>query len=388
LASNRKNRRKRLHEHISKETVALDLGFDKMKPVDEDVTPPPEDIDEDDEVEEIEIEPRFPRSRRKRTKIREYGSAGSMIAWMAFLLVWLFVFAGDYGIFENIAVVLVALFIVGAVNAVAWIPIDEGGWKARTSAASGVVWIIFLIVWIIFFAGPYGIYENIGIGLASLLLIGALNVLLWVSTVGEGWGARISALGGIGWLTFLALWLPFANDFALIYSINVYQNVAIVLASFLIMMVVVIAPWRSEIHVGVDNQPGLLPRLKGTMGGFILWLVFIVIWMGYFAGNPIYSANQNVAVVLLSFAIFSAVILGLWLPWARRRGEGPENWWAIGLAFLWVLALTAWFWFFADGFDAYQNFAVFLLSLVIMAAISGGAQWKKARDFGALDWDD
>ncbi len=374
------------------ETIALDLGFDTMKPVDEDVTPPAKDMDEDDEVGEIEIEieikPKILRRRRKRTKLREYGSAGSMIAWMAFLLVWLFFFASDYGIFENIAVVLIALFIVGVVNAVAWIPIDEGGWKARTSAASGVVWIVFLIVWIVFFAGYYGIYENIGIGIASLLLIGALNVLLWVPTAGEGWGARISALGGIGWLTFLALWLPFANDFALIYSINVYQNVAIVLASFLIMLVVVIAPWSPGISIGVDNQPGLLPRLKGTMGGFILWLVFIVIWMGYFAGDPIYSANQNVAVVLLSFAVFCAVILGLWLPWARRRGEGPENWWAIGLAFLWVLALTAWFWFFADGFDAYQNFAVFLLSLVIMAAISGGAQWKKAREFGALDWDD
>jgi len=110
--------------------------------------------------------------------------------------------------------------------------------------------------------------------------------------------------------------------------------------------------------------------------------------MGYFAGNPIYSANQNVAVVLLSFAIFCAIILGLWLPWARRRGEGPENWWAIGLAFLWVLALTAWFWFFADSYDAYQNFAVFLLSLVVMAAISGGAQWKKYQGFESLDWDD
>ncbi len=374
------------------ETIALDLGFDTMKPVDEDVTPPAEDIPEDDEVGEIEIEieikPKILRRRRKRTKLREYGSAGSMIAWMAFLLVWLFFFASDYGIFENIAVVLIALFIVGAVNAVAWIPIDEGGWKARTSAASGVVWIIFLIVWIIFYAGYYGIYENIGIGLASLLLIGALNVLLWVPTVGEGRGARVSALGGIGWLTFLVLWLPFANDFALVYSINVYQNVAIILASFLIMLIVVIAPWSPKISIGVDDQPGLLPRVKGTLGGFILWLVFIVIWMGYFAGNPIYSANQNVAVVLLSFAIFCAVILGLWLPWARRRGEGPENWWAIGLAFLWVLALTAWFWFFADSYDAYQNFAVFLLSLVVMAAISGGAQWKKAREFGALDWDD
>jgi len=363
-----------------------------MKPNDEDVTPPPEGIREDDEavesVIEVELTTRKRRSRRKRTKIQEYGSLGSMIAWMAFLFVWLFFYASDYGIFENIAVVLVALLIVVALNAVSWIPIQGEGWRARTSAISGIAWIIFLIAWIIFFAGDYGIYENIGIGIASLLIIGALNVVLWVPTAGEGSGARISALGGIGWLTFLVLWLPFANDFALIYPINVYQNAAIILASFLIMLVVVIVPWSPEISKGIDNEPGLRPRLKGTMAGLILWLVFIVIWLGYFAGDPIYSANQNVAVVLLSFAVFCAVILGLWLPWSRSRGEGPENWYAIGLAFVWVLALTAWFWFYADSYDAYQNFAVFLLSLLIMAAISGGAQWKKYRDFEGMDWDD
>jgi len=370
------------------ETIALVLGFDTMKPTDEDVAPPPEDVEAGESVIEIEITTRKRRGRRRETKIQEYGSLASMIAWMVFLFVWLFFYASNYGIFENIAVVLISLLIVGALNAVSRIPIQGEGWRARTSAVSGIAWIIFLIAWMIFFAGDYGIYENIGIGIASLLIIGALNVLLWVPTAGEGWGARISALAGIGWLTFLALWLPFANDFALIYSINVYQNFAIILASFLIMLVVVIAPWSSEIGREVHREAGLRPRIKGTMAGFILWLMFIVIWLVYFAGNPIYSANQNVAVVLLSFAVFCAVILGLWLPWARRRGEGPENWWAIGLAFIWVLALTAWFWFLADSYDAYQNFAVFLLSLVVIDAISGGAQWKKARDFGTLDWDD
>ena len=320
------------------ETIALDLGFDTMKPNDEDVVPPAEDMPEDDEVgetkKEIRMKPKILRSRRKRTKIQEDGSLGGMIVWMAFFL---------------------------------------------------IAWIIFLIAWITRFASDYGIYENIGIVIASLLIIGALNVLLWVPKAEEGWRARISALAGIGWLTFLALWLPFANDFAVIYSIDVYQNVAIVFASFLIMLAVVIATWSARISVSVYDQPGLLPRLKGTIVGFILWVVFIMIWMWFFAGNPIYSANQNVSIILLSFAIFCAVILGLWLPWARRRGEGPENWWAIGLAFIWVLALTAWFWFFADDYDAYQNFAVFLLSLVVMAAISGGAQWNKARDFKAPD---
>ncbi|MGY5852911.1 MAG: hypothetical protein RTU92_05030 [Candidatus Thorarchaeota archaeon] len=365
-----------------------------MKPIDEDVTPPPEDIPEDVEAVEAEIEEeikpgRRRRSRRRRTKLQEYSSIGSMIAWMSFLVIWLFFFASGYGIFENIAVVLVALLIVFAVNAVMWIPLDEG-WKARTSAISAVVWFIFLILWIVFFAVDFGIYENLGVGLASLMIIGAVNVLLWVPAAGEEGGARISALGGIGWLTFIVLWLPFANDVALIYPINPYQNVAIILASFLVMLLVVIAPWGPGISISIDDEPGVAPRLKGTMGGFVLWLVFIVIWMWLFAGNPLYafSGNQNVAVILLSFAVFSAILVGMWLPWSRRRGEGPENWWAIGLAFVWVILLSLWFWFFADSFNAYQNFAVFLVTLLIMAAISGGGQWKKYRDFESMDWDD
>lgn len=368
----------------------LEFGFDVMKPIDEDVAPPEDDTSEDvDEVDvEIaeEIKPQR-RSRRRRNKMQEYSSVGSFVAWMSFLILWLFFFASGYGIFENIAVVLVALLVVFALNALMWIPRDEG-WKARTSAVSGVIWFIFLILWIVFFAAGFGIYENIGVGLASLMIIGAVNVLLWVPSHGDEGGGRISALGGIGWLTFLVLWLPFYNDIALIYPINGYQNISIILASFLLMLLVVIVPWRSQITVEIDGEtPGLASRVKGTMVGLVLWLVFIVIWMWFFAeGMP--TDNQNIAVFLLSFAIFSAIIVGMWLPWSRRRGEGPENWWAIGLAFAWVILLAVWFWFFANDFNAYQNFAVFLVSLLIIAVISGGGQWKKYRDFESMDWDD
>lgn len=366
-----------------------------MKPIDEDVTPPPDDMPDDvEDVEaEIEIEVRPRRRgarRRRRSKLQHYGSMVSMVAWFGFLLIWLFFYASGYGLFQNIAVVFIALLVAMAFNAVLYIPFDEG-WRTRTSVISGVIWIIFLIVWFVFFASGFGIYENIGIALASLLIIGAVNVTVWVHGPGEEKGARISALGGIGWLTFLVLWLPFANDFAAIYPINGYQNIAIILASFLIMLAVVISPWGSGISVEIEGQTaGLSSRVKGSTAGFVLWLLFIILWMWFFAGNPLYglTVNHNVAILLLSFAVFAAIMLGTWLPWARRRGEGPENWWAIGLAFVWIISLSLWFWFFAGEFNEYQNFAVFLVSLLIIAAISGGAQWKRIRDFESLDWDD
>ncbi|MFW9794664.1 MAG: hypothetical protein ACFFEE_10205 [Candidatus Thorarchaeota archaeon] len=362
-----------------------------MKPFDEDVSPP-DPPSPDEEAEEFDIEEEIViRSRRKRghhrSKSKQYGSGASFIGWLAFVIIWLFFFAGGYGIFENIAIISVALLVVMALNALLWIPTYEGGWRARTSAISGVVWIIFLIVWIFFFAVGFGFYENIGIALASLLLVGAINVGLWVPGHGEEGGGRISALGGIFWLMFIVLWLPFANNFSQqVFPINPYQNFAIIMTSFLVMIAIVIAPWRGQIRVGVDAEPGLYPRVRGSLIGFVLWLIFLDVWFWFLAGE--FGGNQNVAILLISFAILCAILVGMWLPWSRKRGEGPENWWAMGLAFAWVIVLSLWFWFFADAFDAYQNFAVFLVSLLIMAAISGGAQWKKYRDFEAMDWDD
>ncbi|MHA2027191.1 MAG: hypothetical protein ACW98U_14915, partial [Candidatus Thorarchaeota archaeon] len=324
---------------------------------------------------------------RSRSKGKQYGSMGSFAAWIGFVIIWLFFFASGYGIFENIAVVFVALLVVMALNAILWIPSYEGGWRAKTSVISGVAWIIFLIVWIVFYASGFGFYENIGIAIASLLLVGAINVGMWVPGHGEEGGGRISAIGAIIWLIFIVLWLPFANNFSLtVFPIDAYQNLAIIMTSFLLMFLAVIAPWRGQIRVGIDAEPGLYPRVRGTLVGFFLWLIFLDIWFWFLAGT--YTGNQNVAILLISFAIFCAIIVGAWLPWSRKRGEGPENWGAIGLAFAWVIALGLWFWFLADGFDAYQNFAVFLVSLLIIAAVSGGAQWKKYRDFEAMDWDD
>ncbi|MFW9768329.1 MAG: hypothetical protein ACFFF9_05700 [Candidatus Thorarchaeota archaeon] len=365
-----------------------------MKPFDEDDTPTDDSSEDEDAEEEYDIEEEITthvrgRRGRRRSKGKQYGSMASFAAWIGFVIIWLFFFASGFGIFENIAIALVSLLIVMAMNALIWIPTYEGGWRARSSAVSGVAWLIFLIVWIIFLASGFGFYENIGIALASLLFVGAINVGLWVPKHGEEGGGRISALGGIFWLIFIVLWLPFANNFSeLVYPINPYQNFSIIMTSFLLMIAVVIAPWRGQIRVEIDADPGLYNRVRGTLGFFVLWLIFIDIWSWFFAGSPGITGNQNIAITLFSFAIFCALVVAAWLPWARKRGEGPENWWSIGLAFAWVIALSIWFWFFAEPFTPYQNFAIFLVSLLIIAAVSGGAQWKKYRDFEAMDWDD
>ena len=54
------------------------------------------------------------------------------------------------------------------------------------------------------------------------------------------WRVALSIIMGVGWLAFLILWLAFyASDF------NIYQNIAIVLVSILIMGGVLGAAWAS-----------------------------------------------------------------------------------------------------------------------------------------------
>jgi MFS family permease len=358
-----------------------------MKPIDDN-----EDISKDtsdDEKDSVDIEIKMRKTRRPRRRnssAKEHASLISFVAWICFTIIWLFFFASEYSIFNNIAVVFIALLIIGALNAILWIPSAEGR-RTKASAVSGIAWMAFLIIWIIFYALGFGFYENIGIALASLLIVGLVNMLLWVPKHGEEGGARVSGSGAIGWLIFIVLWLPFADNFsAMIYPITFYQSAAIVLASIVIMFTIVVAPWWGKMQISIDGVPSVGTRPKTTVGLFFLWVLALASWMWFFA--DVYTLNQNIAAVLFSFAIFCALIIGIWYSWTRNMDEGPESWFSIGLAFAWLLTLSLWFWFFAGYFELYQNIAVFLVTLLIIAAISGSTQWRKWREFEAMDWKD
>ncbi|MBN2230329.1 MAG: hypothetical protein JW779_12140, partial [Candidatus Thorarchaeota archaeon] len=149
-----------------------------MKPIDDDTTDDMNDTEDNlDGVEKVVI--RRQRTHRSRSKGKEYATTTGFVAWVLFTVIWLFFFAVNYTIFENIAIVFIALLVAAALITLIWIPSIEGR-RPQASAASGFAWIIFLIVWIIFFAAEFGFYENIGIAIASLLFVALLNGLLWV----------------------------------------------------------------------------------------------------------------------------------------------------------------------------------------------------------------
>lgn len=59
-------------------------------------------------------------------------------------------------------------------------------------------------------------------------------------TPGFGWRVSVSILVGFGWLIFLILWLLFYAQ-----SFNPYQNLAVVLVSILVAIAILSAMWAS-----------------------------------------------------------------------------------------------------------------------------------------------
>ncbi len=54
--------------------------------------------------------------------------------------------------------------------------------RARVSVAIVIlfVWLIFLSLWLIFYAGSYSIVQDLGIFVLSVAIVGLLEVLIWV----------------------------------------------------------------------------------------------------------------------------------------------------------------------------------------------------------------
>jgi hypothetical protein len=118
-----------------------------------------------------------------------------VFGWLAFLLIWLFFYAGDFDVFQNIAIFLVSVLIGIGILSAAWVSWGiryaskfggqgnewtrhRGAWAL--SSVAGLGWLVFLIVWLFFYAGDYNGYQNLAIVIVSLLILGAVTSSTWL----------------------------------------------------------------------------------------------------------------------------------------------------------------------------------------------------------------
>lgn len=53
------------------------------------------------------------------------------------------------------------------------------GWRVSLSIIAAVGWLIFLIIWLFFYASGYNVYQNLAIIMVSVVAIAVIESLLW-----------------------------------------------------------------------------------------------------------------------------------------------------------------------------------------------------------------
>lgn len=59
------------------------------------------------------------------------------------------------------------------------------GWRVSLSIIVSMLWLAFLVIWLFFYAQHYNIYQNIAVFLASILVNAAIHGSAWAP-----WGIR------------------------------------------------------------------------------------------------------------------------------------------------------------------------------------------------------
>jgi len=55
------------------------------------------------------------------------------------------------------------------------------GTRAAVTIIVGVGWLVFLIIFLAFYAGNYSVWQNLAVFLASMLIAGGTIAIMWVA---------------------------------------------------------------------------------------------------------------------------------------------------------------------------------------------------------------
>ncbi len=129
-------------------------------------------------------------------------SIAVVFGWLVFLIIWLFFYANKYDVFQNIAIFLASVLVGLGILAAGWATwgiryakathapeFDKPKGTMIVNAVAGVGWLIFLVIWLFYYANSYTGYQNLAIFIASLMVLGAITgsawVLRWMRTRGR-----------------------------------------------------------------------------------------------------------------------------------------------------------------------------------------------------------
>jgi membrane protease YdiL (CAAX protease family) len=59
--------------------------------------------------------------------------------------------------------------------------------RAAVSIVVGIAWLVFLVIFFAFYADRFSVYQNLAIFIASILVVGAIMIPMWVY-----WGIKVA----------------------------------------------------------------------------------------------------------------------------------------------------------------------------------------------------
>jgi hypothetical protein len=142
---------------------------------------------------------------------------------------------------------------------------------------------------------------------------------------GLGWRSSLSIIVGVGWLVFIIIWLAFyAGDY------TGYQNVSIFILSILIMIIILGIPWAQwglKHHTKEEKEmwktAGFRGRVWMSMILMFIFVIFLIYWFWYQAVS--YNIYQNIAIFIVSILIIGGVLGAAWAPWGIKHGDKFEK---------------------------------------------------------------
>lgn len=71
------------------------------------------------------------------------------------------------------------------------------------------------------------------------------------------------------------------------------------------------------------KEPGFRSRVTLSIITVFGWLIFLIVWLTFYAG--IYNIYQNLAVIVVSVLVFLAVMGSSWASWGMKYGPAMER---------------------------------------------------------------
>jgi peptidoglycan/LPS O-acetylase OafA/YrhL len=130
-----------------------------------------------------------------------------------------------------------------------------------------------------------------------------------------------SIIIGVGWLIFLIMWLAFyASDYAW------EKNIAIILLSSLVMFLLLGGMWamygiRKIPHDEKEmfKTSGFKWRVGLSIVLPFVTMIFLIVWFWFYA-QP-YNIWQNLAVILVTLLINGGILGSVWARWGIKHGH-------------------------------------------------------------------